>query len=180
MFSATLAGLATAQKTVKLYFKAQLLYALVVFIAAPFFGIHDATYALIYAAVTLPILECCCFLIWEERLSEKLYLASVSFGLFVGIIAASGMPRHPVEDYVTFGEGVILAIIGIAMRFASAKLAIRTIGALSLALSCYDFAYLRNESWAELNTWLPAALCTVAFWRIALSKGGDRALNATA
>lgn len=168
---ATVAGFLRSRKTVRLYFRAQLIYIPVVFLGAKYLGDRAALYAVLYGAATLLILECCCFLIWEARLDLRLYIASLNFGLFMGIVTSIGAPRHPLGDYVTFGEGVMLSIIGMSLlQVANAsedKMAVKTIGILSLALSCYDFGFFRNESWYVVNGWLPSLLCSVAFLWIA-------------
>jgi len=161
--------------TLRLYFWAQLLYTLVVFPAAGLRGTHDQLYALIYGAATLPVIECCCFFVWEARITVVEMIAAINFGLLVGIVTAFGIYHRPSEDYVTFGEGVILSAIGMAMAMAAPKtrtpLAVRTIGKLSLALSVFDFSYLLNPT-MESVWWLPSAMCAAAFVRIGLASEG--------
>lgn len=163
---AAVAGLLRSRRgsTLWLYFCAQLVNAPVVFASVRFLGDHATTYALLYVAVTLPILECCCFMLWEKGLSNLHLRIAVAFGLFMGMIESFGMtPGH----YVTFAEGVLLSMIGVAMVLSMVPhTKEHIVGVLSLALSCYDFAWLRNDSWAGLNDWLPSLLCTVAFVRI--------------
>jgi hypothetical protein len=168
-----LAARRRSQRAVRLYFNAQLIATCALFMGVRLLGDHATLYAILYGAVTLPIFECCCFMIWEGRLDVRLYLASINFGIFMGIIGALGMTQHPVEDFVTFFEGVFLSIIGLSLlQVASTcqdRLAVRTIGILSLAQSCYDFGFFRNESWYALNGWLPSTLGIAAFGWIALS-----------
>ncbi len=164
------AGLAVSHRrsTLRLYFWAELLNAPVVFAGAHYLGDHDTFYALLYVAVTLPILECCCFMALEAGLNDFGVRVAVAFGLFVGMVASFGMPHHPPIDYVTFAEGVLLAMIAVAM-LSGKRVAWHgwPIAALLLALSSYDFGWLRNESWSTLNDWLPSAMSTLAFIVIA-------------
>ena len=160
------AGILKSRKgsTLRLYFWSQLLNAPVVFAAARYLGDRADDYALLYVAATLPILECCCFMIWECGTGPIETRISVAFGLLVGMVASFGMPQHPAVDYVTFAEGVFLAMIGFAMLLGErVRSYAKTIGTLSLALSCYDFGYMRNEDWSTLNGWLPSAMCSAAY-----------------
>jgi len=170
---AAVAGLLRSRQgsTLRLYFLAQLLNVPVVFLAARYLGDRTTVYALLYVAVTLPVLECCCFMLWDAGLNALHLRIAVAFGLFMGMIESFGMARHPAVDYVTFAEGVLLSMVGTAMVLGMPPHTKRhMIGVLSLALSCYDFAWLRNDNWAGLNDWLPSLLCTAAFVRIILMR----------
>lgn len=171
LLTAILAAHRQSHRAVKLYFRAQFVYTLVVFLGVRILGNHVTLYGVLYAAVTLPILETCCFLVWEAGVSMTMLLASIDFGLLMGITSASAMRSRRTEDYVTFCEGVLLAAIGLALLAAIPtsryKVAVRTIGTLSMALSTFDFTYLLNAGWESVNGWLPSAMCTVAFLIIA-------------
>lgn len=158
------------RSTLRLYFWAQLLNAPVVFMGAHYLGSHATVYALLYTAVTLPVLECCCFMAWDAGLRTLHTRIAIAFGLFVGMVATFDMPPHPLVDYVTFAEGVLLVMVGTAMMLGqNTSSHSMLIGALSFALSTYDFGWLHNDDWSMLNDWLPSAMCTVVFATIVLT-----------
>jgi hypothetical protein len=139
------------------YFCAQLLYTPVVFFGGKHFGVHSGTYLMLYVAATLPIIETACFILFRAQ-REQMITATI-FGAFMGGIAANGMTHFGIADAVTFTEGVLLSIIGLGLLLtvpdSDDKTAVSVIGKFSLAMACFDFAYLLNDL-RGLNKWVPS------------------------
>jgi len=171
--TAIIAAILKSRKTVRLYFVAQLVNTLAVFAASHWFAHY---YLGVYIATTLPILECCVFLLWDAGITWRQIYPAAAFGLLVGAIGAEYAGDWTPGKWVTFIEGGAFSTLGMAMalvKFQAEEWAtVRTLGALSLAASVYDFAFVRG--WKETNSWLPAALCAVAFWKIVLRKDYGR------
>lgn len=165
---ATVSALIQSRRTLRLYFFAQLVNVLAVFVFS-----HWLTgwYLAAYVCTTVPILECSIFLLWDMGgLSDLQVSLAIGFSLVIAALAAEYAGAWGIGKMVTFAEGVLLAVLGMGMALVTVGkrewAAIRTIGALSLTLAWYDFAFVRG--WKEPNNWLPAAICAVAFWKIAL------------
>jgi hypothetical protein len=170
LLAATVLAERRSRPAVRLYFRAQIIATVALFAGVRLLGVHQMLYAVLYIAVTLPILETCGFLIAEGHPGERTLLVAACFGLLMGCIAASDVGHHTLGDYIVFFEGVLLAEVGIAMLVVGKDIAVETIGTLSLALSSFDFVYLMNPEWESANGWIPSFLATMAFIRIGFGR----------
>jgi hypothetical protein len=165
-----LAALRRSRQAIKFYFIAQLVSTLTIFPAYLWLGNHHVLYRLLYIAVTLPILETCCFVI--AGMQRNTLMLAASYGAIMGGIAINGLKELTPDSAVCLGQGILLSTIGLAMLLvapeAEDRCAVRTIGMFSLALACFSFAYILN-SWEAENKWLPSFLGITAFGWIALS-----------
>lgn len=161
-------------QAVKLYFRAQLIYTLAVFVGVRLLGEHHYLYAIVYSTTTLLVIETCLFLVMDAHLSEMEMLIAYALGLGTGTLAAHGMMDFTLGGYITFIEGVLLQIVATAMLIGMATSAyqatMQAIALLTLALSWYDFAYVAEPQIDEVNGWLPSTMCAVAFVVTALMR----------
>lgn len=165
------------QKTsgaLKLYFRAQLIATLALFVAVKMFGVNDDFYRALYIIVTLPILEVCVFLIWESKDRWQHLATSLSFGMLSTLVVVVGIEKFTTDVWISLIEGALLSAIGMALLLAAQKSdereALSAIGMLSLALSCFDFGYVSNADWQDLNKWLPSLLCAASWGWILLQR----------
>lgn len=173
LLTATLAMRKTSG-ALKLYFRAQLIATLALFAAVKMFGVNDDFYRALYIIVTIPILEVCVFLIWESRDRWKHLSTSLSFAMLSTTIAVAGMDKFTVDVWISLIEGALLSAIGMGLLLAAQnsdeRETLSAIGMLSLALSVFDFGYVSNANWQDLNKWLPSLLCAASWGWILLQR----------
>lgn len=167
LLTTIVACLLKSRSTLRLYFFAQLVSVLSVFVFSHWLA-H--WYLAAYVVTTVPVLECSVFLVWDAGISNLRADIAIVFGLIVATIGADYAGNWRPGTMITFTEGVLLAVLGMAMALVTVGApewaATRSIGALSLALSWYDFAFVRG--WQDENNWLPAAICAATFGWIVL------------
>lgn len=171
-FLLLLLAVALAMRTAKrpglrLFFRAQLLYTLVLFMGYRLLGNHGDLYRAVYVGADLPVFMMAAILVAETGLRLQQYLSALIFGLCIACIGIYSAQRFSQDDWVCIVEGAYLSIIGMSMLL-SEKWVLGVIGTLYLALGVFDFGYVRN-GWESANTWLPSFLCIAAFSWIALN-----------
>jgi hypothetical protein len=134
------------------------------------FGNHAELYRAVYVAADLPVFVMAAVLVAEARLSLRMYLAAIVFGLSVTCIGIAFAERFSQDNWICILEGMYLSTIGMSLLLAERRLLgpLTTIGTLYLALSFFDFGYVRND-WESANGWVPSLLCIAAFGWIGVS-----------
>ena len=168
MASILLAGL-TSRKTLRLYFIAQLCCTLALFLFA-----GSGAYTFVYLAADLLMLELCGFLLVEARANRATFRTAATFGAIVTSIASFGIPTMSTDAWIVLVEGGVFSALGIAMMLCGETIPMLGIGTLTMAMSVYDFGWVRNDSWRNANGWVPSLLCTITFLFIALWNSSPR------
>jgi hypothetical protein len=158
-----MAGITSKAKTLRLYFWAQAICTLALFITG------DKYYTLVYLLSDLLMLEMCFFLMFESKITKDQIRTAVTFGAAVMAIACYGAVARNLGEWITLIEGGIFSALGMAMMLCGTTTAVLSIGTLTLAMSVYDFGWVSEESWRSTNGWLPSLICTLTFLYVALA-----------